>query len=249
MLSYAIMRGYRAPPNPATWRGQLEVLLPQKAKVAPVRHHAALPYAELPSFYARLTERSAPGALALRFLILTAARSNEVRGMRWGEVDWDAGVWTVPAARMKVGTEHRVPLSGPAVTLLREQAVLQVAGPGRDAVGEEALGEKAINEAATSTDPAPAALVFPNASGTGPMSDGVWRALFRRMGCPEITAHGFRSTFRDSCGEETTHPRELAEHALAHEVGNAVERAYRRGDALERRRRVVQDWGAFVTGG
>ncbi|MBB4657534.1 tyrosine-type recombinase/integrase [Parvularcula dongshanensis] len=226
VLAYAIARGYRKDANPATWRGQLNALLPARSRVAPVRHHEALPYAALPAFMVQLRVRSAPAARALELLILTCVRSFELRGMVWNEVDWSSGVWTIPKDRSKTDVEHRVPLSTPMLTLLLAQLAVQGVSRPSDA---DASG-----------------YVFPNQSGTGPYSDSVWRALFRRMGHPKITAHGFRSTFRDWCGETTNFPRELAEHALGHQVGNAVELAYRRGDALERRRPLMEQWSTYV---
>ncbi|MEM9840544.1 MAG: integrase arm-type DNA-binding domain-containing protein [Pseudomonadota bacterium] len=218
VLNYGIARGYREPPNPATWRGQLQVLLPPKNRIAPVKHHEALPYRELPAFMAELSRRRAPAALTLAFTILTAARSAEVREMVWDEVDFESRTWIVPAERMKARAEHRVPLSEAALSIL---------------VGQRAAALHSF-------------WVFPNASGQKPFSDAVYRALFARMGRPTLTAHGFRSTFRDWCGEETSYPRELAEHSLAHQVGSAVELAYRRGDALERRRKLMEEWGRFA---
>ena len=217
ILSWAAVRGLTSGPNPALWRGHLDVLLPKKSKIAPVTHHGALPYQDLPSFLVALRNRRAPAACALEFTILTAARSGEVRGMTWDEVDLDQKVWTVPPGRMKTGTEHRVPLSCGAMTILN--------GLQRSLVSN---------------------LVFPSQTGTTPYSDAVYRALFARMGFEAITAHGFRSTFRDWCGEETDYPRELAEHALSHSVGNRVELAYRRGDALQKRRVLMEDWSSFA---
>jgi integrase len=176
---------------------------------------------------ADLREREAMAALALEFQILTAARSGEVIGARWAEVDLAAKVWTVPANRMKAGREHRVPLSARAVTVLEKAA-------------ESRAG----------------VFVFPGpvkgAAKDRPLSTNAFRALLiRALGVerPPITPHGFRSSFRDWAGEASTFPRELAEAALAHVVGDAVERAYRRGDALEKRRKLMDAWSSFVTHG
>jgi integrase len=162
-------------------------------------------------------------ALALEFLILTAARSNEVIGARWDEMDLKAKVWTVPAVRMKAGREHRVPLSARAVAILEKAAesragVYVFPGPAKGADKDRTLSPNAL------------------------------RALLIRAGKADVTPHGFRSSFRDWAGEASTFPRELAEAALAHTVGDAVERAYRRGDALEKRRGMMDDWAAFVRG-
>ncbi len=187
-------------------------LLPKQRDL--VEHHRALPAAALPAFMKSL--RAGPGApsrRALDFAVLTAARSGEVRGATWGEINLDAKVWTVPAARMKAARDHVVPLSDAAV------AVLQAAGEG-----------------------AADALVFPGPTGR-PMSDAVFTALLDRMGVA-ATAHGFRSTFRDWCSE-TGVPRETAERALAHAVGNSTEAAYLRTTLLEQRRDVMERWAAY----
>jgi integrase len=220
VLDAAKARGFRAGENPARWRGYLEHHLP-KRQILSRGHHAALPYAEVPAFVARLRERSGSAALALEFAILTAARSGEVRGATWAEFDLKAKVWTVPGSRMKTKREHRVPLSDRAVEIVTELKPL-------------AKGD-------------PAALVFPSPSG-GQLSDAAFDALLKRMGVERgaLTAHGFRSSFRDWAGEVSTFPRELAEAALAHVVGDATERAYRRGDALQKRRKLMESWAAFV---
>ena len=226
VLDAAKAKGWRSGENPAQWRGNLEHDLPGRPKLSR-GHHAALPFAEVPAFVAELRERDAMAALALEFQILTAARTGEVIGARWDEMDLAAKVWTVPAARMKAGREHRVPLSARAVAILEKAA-------------ESRAGE----------------FVFPGpAKGVAkdrPLSNNAFRALLiRALGVerPPITPHGFRSSFRDWAGEASTFPRELAEAALAHVVGDAVERAYRRGDALEKRRKLMEAWAAFVAHG
>lgn len=220
ILDAARAGGHRAGENPARWRGHLEAILPRPKRL--VRgHHAAMPYPEAPRFMAALRERPAHSARALEFLILTAARSGEVRGMTWSEVDLDASLWTVPAARMKGRRPHRVPLSDPAVAVLR---------------------------AVRPIDPNLDTLVFPNSLGHL-ASDMMFAALMRRMGHHNITAHGFRSTFRDWAAEETDHPREVIEAALAHLVGDETERAYRRGDALGKRRALMDHWAGFLASG
>lgn len=220
VLDAAKVKGFRIGENPARWRGHLDHLLPKRQKLAR-GHHAALPYAVLPEFLAQLHQRKGMAALALEFLILTAARSGEVRGARWIEMDMAGKVWTVPANRMKAGREHRVPLSTPALAILEKMLVL--------------------------TNGVPDALVFTGLKPGAALSDATFKALLVRMGVEPTTAtpHGFRSSFRDWAGEVSTFPRELAEVALAHVVGDATERAYRRGDALEKRRGLMDGWADF----
>lgn len=241
MLDFAKARKWRSGENPAAWRGHLALILPKRTKRSR-GHFASMPYASLPEFVQLLrgsphqTEPSltaphhtppnpaepcptAPGEapcmtrapkstvqLALQFLILTACRSGEVLGAQWSEFDLDAKVWTIPASRMKAGVEHRVPLSGPALAIVKLQ-----------------------NRAS--------AQVFPISA----------RALSSLHESFKLAAtiHGFRSSFRDWCGNETNFPREIAEQALAHSVGNATEAAYRRSDALERRRALMEAWAAY----
>jgi integrase len=219
VLDYATAREWRAGENPARWRGHLENLLPAPGKVAKVEHHAALPWREIGTFMATLVEQEGVAALALRFAILTAARTGEVIGATWREMDMASAVWTVPAGRMKASREHRVPLSSLALTVLRAAAQLR-------------------------SDPHPDASVFPGKLGK-PLSNMAMLALLRRMGCADLTTHGFRSTFRDWCAESTNHPREVAEAALAHTLDDKVEAAYRRGDLMEKRSRLMADWAAF----
>lgn len=201
--------------NPARWSGHLNQLLAKPRKLAPVVHHKALPIDDAPAFMARLAKVEGMGARALAFAIYTAARSGEVRGATWGEIDLDAKVWTVPASRTKQGREHRVALSTGAVALLNRLPRL---------VGNE--------------------FVFPSSTGK-PLSDMTLSAVCRRLDVPAVP-HGFRSTFRDWCGERTAYPREVAEAALGHAVGNEVEAAYRRGDALEKRRKLMDAWAGFL---
>ena len=213
VLDAAKARGLRTGENPARWRGHLDHLLPKRQKLTR-GHHRALPYSDLPAFMAELRDRTAPAARTLEFLILTAARTSEALGARWGEVDLAAKVWTVPAERMKAGRQHRVPLSARAVELLSE---------------------------ARPAD----AFVFPGIVEGSPLSSGAMERVLDRMGVA-VTVHGFRSTFRDWCGEASTFPRELAEAALAHTVGDETERAYRRGDALEKRRKLMDAWARYA---
>ncbi|MFM9859765.1 integrase arm-type DNA-binding domain-containing protein [Pseudoxanthobacter sp. M-2] len=223
VLSAAKARGLRSGDNPALWRGHLDVLLPRRPKLAR-GHHKAKPYADVPALMERLARLTGISTLALRFTILTAARSGEVLGATWGEIDLEVGVWTVPAERMKMRREHRVPLSPAALAILAEVAPLRPA------------------------DDDGSAFVFPGQKRGRPLSVMSLTMVMRRLNA-DATVHGFRSAFRDWCAEETNHPREVAEQALAHVVGDATERAYRRGDALAKRRALMQDWAGFCLGG
>ena len=215
VLDAAKAKGHRTGENPARMRGHLELFLPKRSK-ANVKHHAALPYAEMPAFMAELRKREGVAAKALEFAILTAARSGEARGMIWGEVDLAAKLWTVPAGRMKASEQHEVPLSDAALSIL--QAVYEVGLEADD-------------------------VVFPAPRG-GPLSDMTLSAVLKRMG-RKVTVHGMRSSFRDWAGDKTRYPREVVEMALAHTVGSATERAYRRGRALEKRRELMDAWASF----
>jgi integrase len=219
VLDAAKVRGLRSGENPAVWRGHLALLLP-KRQVLQRGHHAAMPYRDLPAFVERLRLVEGVSALALEFVILTAARSGEVRGARWCEISLESAVWTVPPERMKAGREHRVPLSGRALVLLEEMAGLRHTGKQDE-------------------------LVFPGVKAGQPLSVMALNMLLRRLKV-DVTTHGFRSAFRDWCGEETNYPREIAEAALAHVIGDKSEQAYRRGDALEKRRHLMAAWDKFV---
>ncbi|MGN6486313.1 MAG: tyrosine-type recombinase/integrase [Devosia sp.] len=220
VLDAAKAQNLRSGDNPAVWRGGLKAALPRRSKLTR-GHHQALPFPDLPEFIEKLHERPAAAAPALEFLILTAARSGEVRLARWAEFDLKGAVWTVPAERMKAKREHRVPLTARMLEIL---------------VAVEEKKRKAGE------------LVFPGAKEGRPMSDMTLGKLVARMGYKDVTVHGFRSTFRDWVGEATEFQREVAEAALAHTVGDATERAYRRGDALEKRRRLMEAWEAFCLG-
>lgn len=216
VLDWATARKYRAGENPARWKGHLDSLLPHRSRVAKVKHHAALPWLDMAPFMVQLREQEGVGARALEFAILTAARSGEVRGMKWGEVDMKAGIWIVPDGRMKAGKEHRVPLSEAALRILQLRKNEQ--------------------------EPAADTLVFPGRKDGKPLSDMSLTAVLKRMERANLTAHGFRSSFRDWAAEATNYPRDMAEMALAHTVGDKVEAAYRRGDMFEKRRRMMADW-------
>ena len=233
VLDAARAQGLRTGENPARWKGHLASRLPSPRKVKATEHHPALPWHRLGAFLAELRNRGGVAARAIEFAILTAARSGEVRGMQWGELDLDAAVWTVPGKRMKAGKLHRVPLSEPAVALLRQ---LHPDKPAADA------------------------LVFPGARSGVALSDMSLTAVLRRMNTvPEdkpppwrdgatgepITVHGFRSTFRVWAGERGSYPREIVEAALAHTLRDKVEAAYQRSDLLERRRPLMVDWARF----
>jgi integrase len=220
VLDAAKAKGLRSGENPARWRGHLDNLLPRRQKLQR-GHQPALPYHQVPKFVARLRERDAIAAKALEFLILTAARAGEVFGATWGEIDLSSKVWVVPAARMKAGKEHRVPLPPRAIEILQS-----VDG---------------LREAGASTD-----YLFPGARKGRPLSNMAFKQLLVRMGETGFVPHGFRSSFRDWCGECTDFPREIAEAALAHIVGNSVEQAYRRGDALEKRRAMMETWAGYI---
>lgn len=220
VLAYATAHKWRHGENPARWRGHLENILPKRSQVAQVQHHAALPWQEMAAFMTDLSKEDGAGALALRFAILTAARTNEVIGAQWSEIDTRSATWTIPAERMKAKKEHRVPLSEDALVVLRE-------------MDKQKAGEDGY--------------VFPGRKKGAGMSNMAMLALLRRMKRDDITAHGFRSTFRDWAAE-TGRPSDIAEAALAHVVGDKTVAAYQRGDLLERRRRLMTDWAAFCGG-
>jgi integrase len=216
ILDWATARGFRSGENPARWRGYLENLLPKKSKVRRVEHHAALPYPEIAAFIVELRGQEGIAARALEFAILTAARTGEVLGATWAEIDLEGRLWTVPAERMKAGREHRVPLSETALAILR-------------AMAEVRSGKH----------------VFPGARDSRPLSQMAMLMLLRRMGRDGLTVHGFRSAFSDWCAEQTAFPSEVREMALAHTVGDKVEAAYRRGDLFEKRRQLAAAWGRY----
>ena len=216
VLDWAKVRGYREGENPARLRGHLDNLLPKKSKVHKVKHHAAVSYRDIGAFMAKLREETSISAHALALLILTATRTSEVLDAPWGEFDLEERVWTIPAERMKADKEHRVPLTKPAIALLRE-------------MDEIRTGD----------------FVFPGAKQGRPLSNMALAMLMRRMGYGDFTPHGFRSSFRDWAAERTSYPREVAEMALAHKIPDAVEAAYRRGDLFEKRRKLMEAWATF----
>lgn len=218
VLSFARTKGWRQPgENPAAWKGNLENTLPKRLKLQR-GHHAAMPYQDVGALVTRLRAADAMAARALELTILCAARSGETLGATWSEFDLDDKlVWTIPAARMKAGKVHRVPLSRQSLDLLAR-----------------------LHEAKTSD------YVFPGERPRKPLSGMAMAMLLRRMKLGHITVHGFRSAFRDYCGDETTVAREVAEQALAHKVGDDTEQAYRRSTALEKRRELMQMWADYL---
>jgi len=215
ILDYAKANGLRAGDNPATWRGHLQRILPAKSRVAAVQHHPAMPYVNIPAFLVRL--RAAPGisARALEFTILTAARTGEVIGALWDEIDFTSAAWTIPPERTKSGREHRVPLERRAMDLLREMATL-------------------------SSTP----FVFPGGKKGQPLSNMSMDAVLRRLDI-DLTVHGFRSSFRDWAADQTAFSREVAEACLAHTLKDRTEAAYRRSDLFGKRRELLAAWADY----
>ncbi|HVO04724.1 MAG TPA: integrase arm-type DNA-binding domain-containing protein [Candidatus Cybelea sp.] len=219
ILDFARVRGWRSGENPARWKGHLDHILAAPSEIAAHVHHAAMPYDELPAFWPRLQLYGGMAARALEFLILTAARTGEVLGATWAEIDLDKAVWTVPAERMKAGAEHRVPLSAPAVALLRKMQAVRTG----DAV-------------------------FPGGSTGGHLSNMAMLQVARRMKAKAVP-HGFRSTFRDWAADRTNFPEAVAEAALAHMIDDKTIAAYKRTDFFDRRRKLMDAWAAFIEGG
>lgn len=217
VLDAAKAKGLRDGENPARWRGHLDKLLPRRDKVRSVKHHTALPYRELPAFMMRL-DGDDMTAKAMQMTILTACRTSEVLNATWDEIDTDARIWTIPSDRMKARKEHRVPLADAVLRLL---------------------------ESLPRVDGNP--YLFPGMKAGRPLSNMAMLMGLRRLKRDDLTMHGFRSTFRDWAGECTPHPRDVCEQALAHSLGNDVEAAYRRGDLLEKRRALMDDWAAYAT--
>ena len=216
VLAWATVRKYRQGENPARWKGHLDQLLAKPSKVSTVTHHAALPWREMGAFMMDLRKQEGVGAAALEFAILTAARSGEVRGATWDELDFEARTWTIPAGRMKAEKEHRVPLSDDALAVL-------------DRMKECRLGD----------------YVFSGMKEGMPLSDMSLTAVLRRMKRDALTAHGFRSAFRDWAAESTSYASQVVEMCLAHAIGSKVEAAYRRGDLFDKRARLMAEWAKF----
>jgi integrase len=221
VLDYATVNEYRSGPNPATWTGHLDTLLPSPKKIKPVEHHPALPYRMINDFVTKLRKNRSLSAKAIEFLILTAVRSGSVRMAEWSEINLTDKLWIIPAAHTKTKQEHRVPLAPQAIALL--ETLPKIAGNPR---------------------------VFPSVRGL-PLSDMALSQLMRGMKergelTVEAVPHGFRSTFRDWAAEQTAYPDEIRKAASGHIVGNAVQQAYQRTDLLDKRRRLMQDWAAFV---
>jgi integrase len=216
ILDWAKTSGYRTGENPARWDGHLDNLLPARNKAQPVKHQPALPYTEINAFLSALSAQQGAAKHALHLLILTATRTSEIIGARWDEIDFTTNTWTIPAARMKAGREHRIPLTRQAVAVI------------------EGMQAFKLND-----------FVFPGRSGEKPMSNMSMLQLLERMKRKDITVHGFRSTFRDWAAHETNIPREIAEAALAHDVRTETEAAYQRGDFFNRRRKLMEAWAAY----
>ena len=215
VLDWARVRGYRTGENPARWRGNIDHLLPVRSKVRAVKHHAAQPYAEIPAFMIDLRKIEGASAAALEFLILTAARTGEVIGARWPEMNLKKQFWVVPAERMKSRREHRVPLSPAAIAVLKRMPHSE------------------------------SGYVFSARNSENPLSNMALLMTLGRMNHGDVTAHGFRSTFRDWAAECTNFPTETVEMALAHVIENKTEAAYRRGDLFEKRRQLMDAWATF----
>ena len=217
ILDWASARNMRTGDNPARWRGLLMHLLAKRSKASAVTHHAALPYPKVAEFVASLRQQEGVAAKALEFTILTAARTSEVTGARWQEIDLEEAIWIVPADRIKAGKEHRVPLSAPAVAIAKSMSKTRQSE-----------------------------FIFPGGRRERPLSNMAMAGVLKRMGRDDITVHGFRSSFRDWAAEQTNYPREVAEMALAHAVGDKVEAAYRRGDLFDKRRRLMTEWAKYT---
>jgi integrase len=215
ILDAAKAKGFRQGENPARWRGHLALLLPKRQKLTR-GHHAALPYDQMPSFMANLREGNSLAAQALELTILCACRTSEVIGARWDEIDVPKRLWTIPPARMKAGKEHRIPLSDRAIAVLRDLAKAKRSN-----------------------------FVFPGNSPKVPLSNMSMAMYLRRLNAGKATVHGFRSAFRDWASETTAFPHEVCEAALAHVIKNKAESAYRRGDMLAKRAKLMNAWADY----
>jgi integrase len=217
VLDWAKVHELRSGENPARWRGGLQHALPARPQASLIKHHPALPYGEIAEFMAALRAEGGTAARCLEFLIMTGTRTTEAIGARWSEIDLPAATWTVPASRIKARREHRVPLSPVALALLKAQAKVRESD-----------------------------FVFVGKRQGRGLSNSAMAALLRRMKRDDITIHGFRSSFRDWCAEQTNYPREVAEMALAHAVSDRVEAAYMRSDMLEKRVQLMRDWATYL---
>jgi len=215
ILDYASAHNWREGENPARWNGHLKDILPKRDKLKQ-RNFAAMPYEKIPEFLKSLKKEQGVAALALQLTIHTAVRTNETLGAKWCEIDLKKKIWTIPATRMKGKVEHVVPLTNSVIEALKRAEVFRSSE-----------------------------YVFPGARKGRPLSNMSMNMLLRRMGVENVTVHGFRSSFRDWCGDQTNYPREIAEAALAHKVGNKVEQAYRRRSALDKRRELMSDWSRY----
>jgi integrase len=218
VLDWAKVRGYRTGENPARWRGHLDQLLPKRSKVRRVQHHPALPYGDMAAFMGKLRQRPGMAALALEFLILTATRTGEILGAKWSELDIPGKLWTIPAHRMKAGVEHRVALSAHALDVLQR---------------------------ATELSDRKSDYVFPGDKPGRPLTGNVMLVVLKGMKRRDVTANGFRSTFRDWAAETTNFPHQVVEMALAHTIENKAEAAYRRGDLLAKRHALMTAWASY----
>jgi integrase len=216
VLNAAKAQGHRSGENPAAWRGHLSHLLPKRPKLKR-GHHAAMAYRDVPPLMEKLGADLGIASRALEVCILTATRTGEILGAKWSELDWQDKVWTIPAARMKARREHRVPLTPSTMIVLRALSTSRNCD-----------------------------FVFPSPRGKRPLSHVAMAKVLARLGVADVTVHGFRSAFRDWAGNETSFPREVAEAALAHVVGDKAEQAYRRSDALEKRRKLMVAWAAYI---
>jgi len=217
VLAWATTRKLRKGDNPARWTHHLDTILPPPSKVKKSSHHEALPYQEVGPFIQALQGEAGVSPKALEFTILTAARTGEVIGATWPEIDLEKAVWTIPAERMKAKKEHRIPLSARAVDILRDMTAMRESE-----------------------------FVFPGWKAKTGLSNMAMLTLLKRMGRIGLTVHGFRSTFRDWAGETTNHPREVIEHAMAHQLKDKAEAAYARGTLFQKRRALMDEWDAYA---
>lgn len=215
ILDYSTAHGWREGEKPARWKGHLKDLLPKRDS-SRKSNFAAMPYEKIPDFLKTLRQQDGSASLALEFTIHTAARTNEALGAVWDEIDFEKALWIVPAERMKGKQEHVVPLTSQCLEVLKKSHAMKVSK-----------------------------YIFPGGKKDRPLSNMSMNMLMRRMGIENTTVHGFRSSFRDWCGDKTEYPREVAEAALAHKIGNKVEQAYRRRNALEKRQGLMSEWSTY----